>query len=152
MTGLNRYGGDDESPEGKEEWRSSQLTEGHAHEQGRDQQDGTGGQSPCSIVVVVPVAVALVGPVTVVTETTLHLGSGAAAVSFVAETLVRARLHHRVGSRDGGAGVGILRTGGGALSVAVLLIRRHARVTFEGVAVAGQRDEQQQDESSLHGS
>lgn len=45
---------------------------------------------------VIPVAVAPVGPVTVVTEAAFHLGPRAAAVSFVAESLVRARLHHSV--------------------------------------------------------
>lgn len=78
--------------------RRSHLTEGHAQQQGRDQQDRTGGQGPYAavVVVVVPVAVALVGPVTVVAETAFHLGPGVAAVGLVAETLVRARLHHGV--------------------------------------------------------
>lgn len=81
---------------GKEKWRCLQLTEGHTQQQGRDQHDRAGGQSPCAVVVVVPVAVALVGPVTVVTKTTFHLGSRVAAMSFLAESLVRARLHHGV--------------------------------------------------------
>ena len=78
--------------------RRSHLTEGHAQQQGSDQQDWTGGQGPYAavVVVVVPVAVALVGPVTVVAETAFHLGPGVAAVGLVAETLVRARLHHGV--------------------------------------------------------
>lgn len=97
-------------------------------------------------------AVTPVGPVAVVSKTTLHLGSGAAAVSLVAEGLVSARLHHGARSCDGGAGVGVLRTRGGSLSVAVVVIGRHACVTFESMAVAGQRDEQQQRQSSLHGS
>lgn len=43
--------------------------------------------------------------------------------------------HLLTGSCDGGAGVSVLRAGGGALSVAVVLIGRHACVTFEGVAL-----------------
>lgn len=40
------------------------------------------------------------------------------------------------GSCDGGAGVGVLRAGGGALSVTVLFIGRHACVTLQGLALA----------------
>lgn len=73
-------------------WRRSQLTEGYTQQQGRDQQDGAGDHSPC----MVPMAVAPVGPITVVTKATLHLGSGVAVASLVAESLVCARLHHGV--------------------------------------------------------
>lgn len=45
------------------------------------------------------------------------------------------------GSRDGGAGVSILRAGRGALSVAVVLIGRHACVTFEGAALTDRTKE-----------
>lgn len=38
------------------------------------------------------------------------------------------------GPCDGGAGISVLRTGGGALTVAVFLIGRHACVTFESMA------------------
>lgn len=37
------------------------------------------------------------------------------------------------GSRDGGTGVGVLGAGSGALSVAVVFIGCHTRVTLEGV-------------------
>lgn len=73
--------------EGNEE-RRLQLTKGHTQQQGCDQQDGAVGQSPCIVAVVIAVAVALVGPVTVFTEATLHLGSRVAAMRLVAESLV----------------------------------------------------------------
>lgn len=84
--------------EEKEKWRRLRLTEGHTQQQqGRDQQDGAGGQGPRgTVVVVAPVAVAPVGPVAVVAETAFHPGPGAAAMSLLAESLVRARLHHGV--------------------------------------------------------
>lgn len=113
-----------------------QLIEGCAHQQGCDQQDRAGGQSPRTVTVVVPVAAAPVGPVAVITKTALHLGPGVASVGFVAEPFVGAGFHDSVGSCDGGAGIGVLGAGGGALSVAVVLIGRHTCVTFEGVAVA----------------
>lgn len=118
----------------KEKWRCLQLTDGHTQQQGRDQQDRAGGHSPCAVAMVIPMAVAPVGPITVVAKTAVHLCSGADAMSLVAESLVRARLHHGAGSCDGGAGVSVLRAGGGALSITVVIIGRHARVTFEGVA------------------
>lgn len=71
-----------------------ELTKGHAQQQHCDQQDWAGGHSPCAVVVVMTVT--LVGPVAVVSEATLHLGSGVSAVSLLAERLVRARLHHGV--------------------------------------------------------
>lgn len=40
------------------------------------------------------------------------------------------------GAFDGGAGVGVLGAGLGALLVALVLIGRHARVAFEGVGFA----------------
>lgn len=79
--------------------RRLQLTKGHAQHQGCDQQDGAGGQNRCTIAVVLPLAVALVGSITVVAEATLHLCSRAAAVRLVAESLVRARLYHSVWKR-----------------------------------------------------
>lgn len=89
-------GSDDESLEENKRWMCLQMADGHAQQQGSDQHDGAGGQGACTVVVVVPMAVAPVGPVAVVPKTTLHLGSGVAAVSLVAESLVSARLHHSV--------------------------------------------------------
>lgn len=76
--------------------RHLQLPEGQAQHHSPKQQDRAGGCCPCSIVVVVPVALAPVGTVTVVGEAALHLGPRAAAVSLVAEILVCAGLYHRV--------------------------------------------------------
>lgn len=69
----------------------SQLPIGQAQQEGRRQQDGAGGHSPRAVAVVAPV-----GAITVVRETALHLGPGAAAMSLVAEILVCAGLHHGV--------------------------------------------------------
>lgn len=74
----------------------SQLTGGQTQQQGGDEQDRAGGRSPRAVAVVIAVAAAPVGPVTVVAETALHLGPGADAVSLVTESLVAARLHHCV--------------------------------------------------------
>lgn len=46
------------------------------------------------------------------------------------------------GSYDGGAGVSVLRAGGGALPVAFVLIGCHARVTFKGTALTDRTTEQ----------
>lgn len=77
-------------------WRRSQLPDGPSQHEGPEQQDGAGGGGPRAVAVVAPVALAPVGAVAVVGETALHLGPGAAAVSLVAEVLVRAGLHHGV--------------------------------------------------------
>lgn len=74
----------------------SELTGGHPQQQGSDQHNRAGGQGPCAVAVVIPVAVAPVGPVAVVSKTTLHFGSRAAAACLVTEGLVRAGLHHGV--------------------------------------------------------
>lgn len=71
--------------------RLSQLPIRQTQQEGRGQQDGAGGHGPCTVVVV-----ALVGAITVIGETALHLGPRAAAVRLVAEILVRAGLHHGV--------------------------------------------------------
>lgn len=78
---------------GKERWRALQPTEGRAQQQGCDQQDGAGGQSPHTVVAT-RVAVAIVGPVAVVARTTLHLK--AVIGGLAAETTVRAELDHSV--------------------------------------------------------
>lgn len=109
---------------------------------GRDEQDCAEDCGPCTVSVA-PIAVAFVGSVTVVSKAALHFGSRAAAMSLVTESFVCARLHHCVGSRDGGAGVGILRARAGALLVAFIIIGGHARVTLQGVTVASQRDKDQ---------
>lgn len=127
------------------------MTQGHTQQQGYDHQDWTGRNSPCAVEMTT-MAATLVGAIAVIAKATLHLGSGGAAVSLLTESLVCARLHHSVRPSDGGAGISVLRTGGGALTVAVVLIGRHACVTFESMTVAGQRNEKQQGQSSLHGS
>lgn len=84
---------------GKRSWWCLQLGEGHTQQQQQQsghQHGGAGGQSPCSVVVETPVAVAPVGPVTVVTKAAHHLGPGAAALRLLTETLVGAGLQHRV--------------------------------------------------------
>lgn len=92
----NRSGGGGESLAGEENGWGSELTGGHPQQQGPDQYNWAGGQGPCTVAVVIPMAVAPVGPVAVVAKTTLHFGSRAAATRLVTEGLVRARLHHGV--------------------------------------------------------
>lgn len=127
---------ENKTKKGRKRWRNLQLTQGHTQQQGCDQQDWAGRNCPCAVVMTT-VAVTLVGPVTVIAKAAMHLGSGSAAVSLVTEGLVCARLHNCVGPCDGGAGISVLRTGGGALTVAVFLIGRHACVTFESMAEIG---------------
>ena len=84
--GLDRHGGVGEK---------LHPVEGQAQHESPQEQGGAGAQGPGGVVVL-PMAVALVGPVAVLTETALHLGSGVGVVALLAECLVGTRLHHRV--------------------------------------------------------
>lgn len=63
---------------------TSQLTEGHAQQQGCHQDDRAGGQGLGAVAV----TVTAVRPIAVVAKATFHLGSGVAAVRLVTEGLV----------------------------------------------------------------
>lgn len=77
-------------------WRCLEPAGGHAQHEGSEQQVGAGGHTPRAAVLGIPVAAALVRTVAVVSEAALHLGCSAAALGLVTESLVGARLHHRV--------------------------------------------------------